>query len=69
MEKFENKFHKKYVSGEGKIEEGKPNRLVTEIYRGMSYEDVLAEYRRYVKDPKAKLPEKIMEFLRITGKI
>lgn len=33
-----------------------------------SYEDILAEYRWYVRDPKAELPADIVEELRKLGK-
>ncbi len=34
-----------------------------------TYEDILKEYRMYVKDPKAELPEELLKELRKLGKI
>jgi hypothetical protein len=34
-----------------------------------TYEDILKEYRMYVKDPQAELPADIMEELRKLGKV
>jgi len=40
---------------------------VNEI-RSISFEEILAEYRRYVDDPEAKLPEEMKKQLRYLGK-
>lgn len=62
-EKFESIFHKRYVGGEGEVEE-KPITLVSEVHtaiRPTTLEEVEAEYRWYVGDPKAELPEEIKQ--------
>lgn len=41
----------------------------TNTIRPQTVEDVLAEYRAYVRDPKAQLPSAILEELRLQGKI
>ncbi len=66
-EKFDNTFHKRYVGGSGEVQE-KPIRTETE-FRVQTYEDVLEEYRWYMRDANAELPQAIMEELRTQGKI
>lgn len=69
-QKFESKFHKQYVGGEGVVEDkgfvnlDKNDEIIPE-----KIEDILREYRKYVNDPKAELPEAIVEELRMLGKI
>lgn len=58
---FESEFHKKYVGGEGEVL-GKTVLMPDTKGNGMgrtTEEEVLEEYRRYVRDPKAELPEEI----------
>lgn len=54
---FESEFHKKYVGGEGEVVESPLKVESSKVVKGMSKEDLLAEYRKYVNDPKAELPE------------
>ncbi len=68
-EKFDSKFHKEYLRGEGPIEERQIAEIGAAVISVMSYEELLAEYRWYVKDPTAELPAEVMEQLRIHGKI
>lgn len=58
---FESKFHKNYVGGVGEIVEPiKPSRVETRNQvRPTTYEEVLLEYRRYIGDMDAELPENI----------
>jgi hypothetical protein len=61
-EKFESAFHKRYVGGEGEVDpQSTPavekKRVVT------TYEDVLSEYRKYVGDSTAELPEGVIKTL------
>lgn len=69
-QKFESKFHKQYVGGEGEVVEASvrqtPN--MTEV-KTETFEEILAQYRAYVNDPKAELPEEILEELKKLGKI
>ena len=69
-EKYDSKFHKQYVSGEGEVEE-KPmvilkseNKLSKE-----KTEDVLAWYREYIGDAKAELPVEVLKSFVALGKI
>lgn len=60
---FESEFHKKYVGGEGEVVE-KPVKNEPKInVRGTTEEEVLIEYRRYIRDPLAELPEAIRSTL------
>lgn len=64
-EKFDNLFHKKYVGGQGEVEDNSlPIEPINEV-SGMSYEEVLAHYRWYVGDPNAQLPEEVEKHFRI----
>ncbi len=65
---FEDIFHKKYVGGVGEVRE-KPVQVSDLVLRGQTPEDVLAEYRWYMRDANAQLPEVILEELRTQGKI
>lgn len=69
-EKFESEFHKRYVGGEGEVEE-KPVKFglpSTGEIRLTTLEDLLAEYRWYLRDPNAQLPEEVeRQFLAIHG--
>jgi len=68
--RFDSKFHKFYVGGsEGVIEDKQFVEVDTNTIRPQTVEDVLAEYRAYVRDPKAQLPSAILEELRLQGKI
>lgn len=68
MEKFDNKFHKWYVGGEGEVDE-KP--LPTSSFEviGISYEEALDEYRIYMGDPLAEFPQVIIDQFKLSGKI
>ncbi len=60
-EKFESKFHRWYVGGHGEIEE-KP--LASEsraTIRRITLEEVLGQYRKYVNDPSAELPDSVIQ--------
>lgn len=66
---FDSNFHRWYVGGEGEVNLGsEPFKPKNEVM-GKSYEDVLAEYRAYVGDSEAQLPQEIMDELRRLGKI
>lgn len=62
-ETFENIFHKRYVGGVGEVKEKPLPRQVEVPLRARTYEDVLAEYRWYMRDKTAELPDEIMEEL------
>ena len=66
--KFDNQFHKRYIGEPGDVVDRSLPRLSTDMPI-LSYEDILKEYRAYVRDPKAELPEEILETLRLGGKI
>lgn len=66
---FDSNFHKNYVGGEGVVVDKQITTLKTREYSSQTAEDILAEYRRYVNDPKAELPEVILAELRLSGKI
>ncbi len=69
-QKLESKFHKWYVGGEGEVEERPLVELApSHTLRAITLEEVLAEYRNYVRDPKAELPEILVEELRKIGQI
>jgi len=69
-EKFKDKFHKVYVGGSGPVENHSCSSVMAEArVIALSYEEILAEYRKYVKDPTAELPEEILMQLRIAGKV
>lgn len=50
------------------VEKEAPDLPIGQI-QGQSYEEVLAEYRWYVRDPEAELPEEVVEQLVLLGKI
>lgn len=60
-EKFDNEFHKKYVSGEGEVRESEGTASLLSGERVMTYERVLAEYRKYINDPSAELPDSVLK--------
>jgi len=63
VEKFDSKFHKDYVRGAGEIVPPAEVKIPEIIVIKRSFEEVLAEYRRYVRDPNAELPEDILKTL------
>jgi len=65
---FQSEFHRRYVGGEGEVVEKPVFRAISE-YEGVSYEKILAEYRWYMRDAAAELPEEIMEMLKVCGKV
>lgn len=69
IDKYDSNFHKRYLDGSGVvIDKGAPYAPKNEI-RGQTYEDILAEYRMYMNDPKAEFTEEMLEELRRLGKI
>jgi len=68
VEKFDSMFHKKYVGGEGEIVE-KELPTPSNTIEAETFEDLLAQYRKYVNDPKAELPKETVEELRLLGKV
>jgi len=65
---FESAFHKRYVGGEGEVVDLETGAMEKKVGESIvtSYEAVLAEYRRYVGDPIAELPEEVIKILDIT---
>jgi len=61
-EKFDSAFHKKYVGGDGGVEERQPQEFPKNKVERISYDQVLAEYRAYVGDPEAELPGELLLF-------
>jgi len=61
---FDSAFHKQYVGGEGEVVE-KTSHVLDASPRiiGTTEEEVLAEYRKYIGDPEAELPEEIKKTL------
>lgn len=68
-QKFDSKFHKMYVGGEGEVIETPLHTTTSMEIQPRTLEDILEEYRRYVNDPKAELPEIVLTELRKLGKI
>jgi hypothetical protein len=63
-EKFESKFHQRYVGGQGEVvEDERPVIEVKVTIPQTTREQVLEEYRKYIRDPKAELPEEIEKTL------
>lgn len=69
VEKFDSKFHKEYVGGEGEVIEREFADWRGLAIRMMTFEDVLAEYQKYVGNSEAKMPESLVEELRLQGKV
>ncbi len=67
-EKFDSKFHKWYVGGDGEVVE-RPLPSPTFEVVGMTYEEVLDEYRIYMGDPLAEFPQAIIDQLKMAGKV
>jgi hypothetical protein len=61
---FESAFHKQYVGGDGEVV-GKPIEIIEDKSktRTTTEAEVLSEYRKYVGDPSAELPEEIKKTL------
>jgi len=69
-EKYDSKFHKQYVSGEGGIEEQPLTVLKSDkTIKSETVEDIRAWYREYVGDPKAELPLDVIKSFVSLGKI
>lgn len=73
-EKFDSAFHKKYVGGVGSVDEGPVKEPKHHWYEPVTaetkydlYEEVLKDYREYVRDNKADLPEEVKEDLKKLG--
>jgi len=65
---FESEFHRKYVGGEGEVREKRAGFGLSSTgeTRAATLEDLLAEYRWYMRDPNAQLPEEVeRQFLTI----
>ena len=58
---FESTFHKQYVGGAGEVVEKPMIPRESTILIGHSYEEILAEYRRYVGDSSAELPGEVLD--------
>lgn len=69
INEFDSKFHKSYVGGEGEVVDKSWIRLEGIRMEAMSFEEIREEYRRYVNDPSAELPEPLLEELRVQGKV
>ena len=61
---FESAFHKKYVGGEGEVDDS-PKSITEDrpMIRTMTEAEVLRDYRKYVGDPSAELPEEVQKTL------
>lgn len=69
-EKFDSKFHQQYVGAtDGEIVEKDAVGFERSVFVPQTIQDILKVYRAYVNDPKAELPEAILEELRAQGKI
>jgi hypothetical protein len=61
---FESAFHKRYVGGAGDVVVKQvTNEPVKKRTRETTEEEVLSEYRRYIGDPSAELPEAVRKTL------
>lgn len=69
VEIFDSVFHKRYVGGEGdvKADTSSNNADIDSGYVSTTLEDVLAEYRWYINDQKAELPESLVKQLLSMG--
>ncbi len=64
---FESRFHRWYVGGEGLVvEKPLPERADKGVDRKERYLQVLAEFRRYVRDSEAILPDEVLETMFMT---
>lgn len=68
-EQFDSIFHKRYVDGSGVVIDKGTSIVPKNEIRPQSYGDLLAEYRRYMNDPKAEFTQEILEELTKLGKI
>ena len=67
---YSSRFHRWYVGDpEGEIAEGPIRAAETGKIRQVSVEEILAQYRAYVHDPEAELPQIVIDQLRVAGKI
>lgn len=66
---FDSNFHRWYVGGEGEVKLSESPFSPKNEVVGQTYNEILAEYRAYVGDSEAQLPQDIMEELRRLGKI
>ena len=60
---FESEFHKRYVGGEGEVKV-EPITLISpekHMVRPTTLEEIRAEYRAYMHDPDAELPQGIVD--------
>ncbi len=66
---FDSIFHKRYVDGSGVvIDKGVPFTPKNEV-KGQTYDELLADYRRYMRNPKAEFTQEMLEELARLGKI
>jgi len=68
-QQYDSKFHRWYVGGEGEIAEKPAGKTSVREYGSMTFEEILEEYRRYVGDKTAQLPDEVLEKLRVWGKV
>ena len=68
-EKYDSKFHKLYVGGDGEVTDTPLMTMGRQEYPRISYEDVLVEYRKYIGDSSAELPEIVIEQMKNLGLI
>jgi hypothetical protein len=61
-EKFESDFHKRYVGGQGDVEEKETFVFPAKNVEKIPYDEILAEYRKYVGDSDAELPGELLLF-------
>lgn len=64
---FDSAFHQRYVGGEGAIAEQEAPE--SSEFMPETYEEILAQYRDYVNDPTAELPDELMEKLIRLGRV
>lgn len=66
---FDSKFHKWYVGGEGEVRETQEHFKPKNVVIPRSYHELLAEYRMYVGDATAELPEEVLAQLQKSGRV
>lgn len=66
---YDSEFHRRYVHGSGEVAD-KPVLFVPKNeVKGQTYDELLAEYRLYMNDPKAEFTQEMLEELAKLGKI
>lgn len=70
-EVFESAFHKRYVGGEGEVRQPELAEYASPWERNVlpstTLEDILEEYRWYMRDQNAELPEELKKHLLTIG--